>query len=278
VGCAFIFLLPYKRRPHRGRLFHLVSRPVTMEANPLHPLRIIQGSRAVALHARLILLGERRQETLVLMARPALPVAGNGWIESAGFFPDGNLAMRIVAREAVPVFLRTLYLPGAVEISRKFFLHIVVACKTMLGAEEVRAFFGDISGIGMKTLLPGFLMAVDARVPAVNRGMEYLRIDQPCCLGFGGRGWKNKKDQSDEQTKSIFSLSGKEGPLLHTLHLLSINHRTPGNPAANQNEEFYVNFSGRSIERSLQNKKVGAADFQGGFFMKAGLLGTRAEG
>ncbi|PKN24362.1 MAG: hypothetical protein CVU64_22290 [Deltaproteobacteria bacterium HGW-Deltaproteobacteria-21] len=244
----------------------------------MHPLRIIHGNRAVALHARLIFLGKRRQETPVLMARPALPVTGNGWIESAGLFTDRNLAMRIVAGEAVHVFLRTLYLQGAVEISRKLFLHIVVACKTMLGTEEVRAFLGDISGIGMQTLLKGFPMAVAARIPAVNRGMEYLRIDQPCCLGFGGRGWKNKNDQSDEQTKSILTLSGIEGPLLHTLHLLSFNRRTPGNPAANKNDEFYVNFSGRSIERSLQNEKAGSADFQGGFFMKAGLLGTRAEG
>jgi hypothetical protein len=238
-----------------------------MEANPLHPLRIIHGSSAVALHARLILLEERRQETLVLMACPALPVAWNGWIESSGFFLDRNLGMRIMAGETVPVFLGIFYLPGAVEISRKLFLHIVVACKTMLGTEKIRALFGDISGIGMKTLLLGLPMAVAARVPAVNRGMEYLRIDQPCCLGFGGRGWKNKKDQSDKQTKSILTLSGIEGPLLHTLHLLSINRRTPGNPAANKTDEFYVNFSGRSIERSLPNDKAGSPIFQGGFFM-----------
>jgi len=116
--------------------------------------------------------------------------------------------MRIMAGEAVPVFSRVLYFLGAVEIAGKLLLHVVMARETMVGGKKIRTFLDDVPRIRMSTLLHGVPMAVPAGGPAVNRGMENLRIDQPCCLGFGGRGWKNEKDQSDDQKKSTRSFSG----------------------------------------------------------------------
>jgi hypothetical protein len=163
VGRGFILFQVYKRKPHGIRLFYLVvSRSMAVEAYPLQPLRVIHGCLAVACHARLILLGKRRQNTFVLMTHTALSVTWDGWIEPAGFPPDRKLGMGIMAGDAVSVFLGVVYLPGAVEITRKPFRHIIVACETMVRAEKIRAFLRDIPGIRMKGFLNGLPVAVSA--------------------------------------------------------------------------------------------------------------------
>ncbi|RJR28885.1 MAG: hypothetical protein C4576_36180 [Desulfobacteraceae bacterium] len=258
VGRGFIFFEAKEREPSGGWFPARHPHPVAMETDPLQPFGIIHGCGAVAGHARLILRRKRGQDAFALMANPALAVSRNGRIESSRFLLYRDLGMRIVAGEAVSVFPRVLYLLGPVEIARKLLLHIVMARKTMIGGEKLRTLLDDVARIRMSALLHGLPMAVPAGVPSVNRDMENLRIDEPCALGFQVRRRKNEKSQCDDQKKSTRSFSGKEGILPHTEHLpfslddraiSKFHNRNPRFPA-NKNEEFYVNFSGRSTERS----------------------------
>jgi len=77
VGCGFIIFKTDERQLPGVSFPVRLSHSVTMEANPLQPFGIVHGDRAVAGHAGLILRGERRQGTLVLVADPALAMSRN---------------------------------------------------------------------------------------------------------------------------------------------------------------------------------------------------------
>jgi hypothetical protein len=140
-------------------------------------LRLIERREAVAGHAGLILLCQRRQRFMLLVADAALFTNRDGCVDVG--LSESRLVVRLVTVSAVFVARGIVYPFGAVSPLIQLVEDFIVAGYALTPVESVVRLFVEIRWIGMKRRLGHVIVTVQTGVLAMGGTVVLVGIQKP---------------------------------------------------------------------------------------------------